>query len=204
MSFERIPNQVPKTKKYKFKNGDMIFGASGNDGKSERLIRWGTLSPITHVGIVITIKSVAYIFHSDVFKTGNPPLDYLSKKRKRDGVVLNSLSEYIRKYKGNMWVRPIKKEIEGDAILQFAKKNKDKGFESSTWEIINAQLKIGMRNAKPSLKEYFCSELIAQFFIEQKWLPADRPSKFYTPKYFTTADIGNKKYLNKMYKIKTV
>lgn len=183
--------------KYTPKTGDIIL-FTGNR-KGVKLIKLVTQSEITHCAIIVRHEGEIYIFESTVQYPEDAHEDLLSKKKKKDGVMMIKLKDRLETYPGNSYIRPLNKQYKGkDKIMAFYKKYQHKIFESNIKEMLNSQLKINV-NDKPSLDEIFCSELIAQLYIELGWLSPKVASRFYVPREFESIQIKHEElfYLNK-------
>ena len=194
MSFEIV--DIPKIK---VKAGDLVICSGMGNSKDTTLIKFGTQSKYTHVGIILIRNNKIYILHSYVFKNEKILKNYFTGKKKRQGVMLNLFSEFVKNYKGEIWIRPLNKPFD---IYNIGVKFKNKDFETNRWEMYNSVIGIGKYFIGSSTKEFFCSEFIAEMFLSMNWLPkGGKTSQFYFPKHFVTKDIGDGKnywYLNKL------
>ena len=143
--------------------GDVI--AFGGKGHLSDLIKWGTRSNVSHVGIV---------FHSSVPGSDSTIVDIMESttlyedpetgKRTR-GVQRNRLSRRLKYEQGEMWWLPLSDEARArmneDDLVRFLLHNDEKEYDMM--QALQSGLDLGtvLGQAKEDYSSFFCSELVS-------------------------------------------
>lgn len=190
------------------RRGSLIL-FKGRGHVSEIVTSVVTLSSITHVGILEKHKGKFYIIDANTQQGNDIHKDYLSGKIKSSGVMMIPLKQRLKTFVGSIHVRPLNMDLDSLDVkitpFEFYKKYQNVPYEKNLLELLNAEFKFGihMQNLPPSLESVFCSELIAQYFIDIGWLNKRPVSKFWVPRQFESIQIQSKKYkyLNKLIRL---
>ena len=160
--------------------GDIIL--FHQDGLISRLIDIFTDAHFSHVGMVVR-------------QSENPETEQLmfwQSFEPEGGVVLDKLpdflTEYLTKYKGTFVCRHLNVERSPEmveALNAFMTKVKGRPFPS-IWGMLSHWLegKLGIDSGE---KSFFCSDLVADSYINMGVLPQKPPPNFYAPKNFATS-----------------
>jgi len=174
------------------KSGDFLFCASDNFNGS--FIRFFTWSKWSHIAMILEIDGDFWVLEST---TDDIPLnDYISKKPK-SGVQFVSLVEKIRKYRGEMGIRPVNRRFSNNLtqkFFKFYKKYQDRKFCPNSWEMIKSWYDGPFGRNKQHTKTFFCAQLIAEAFKQCKMIGKRKPSSEYTQKSFETFQPNGRKY----------
>ena len=151
-------------------------------GLTSDLIRWfcglftGKKGTYSHVGMIICDKERRFIFESTT----------LNGKK---GVQLNLLSQAVKTYKGNMFIRTFEGNLTAKQTVelhQFISDNLGKPYEHHIWELIGAATPWTM--FKGNNKDFFCSELIAKAYQILGLISKKPDAKEYKPDSFCKDD----------------
>lgn len=150
------------------KTGDIVL-FSGK-GWSSRLIKWGTNSKWSHVGIVVAIPEWDLVFLWE--SNAQQKIIDLSTGKQLVGVQLVLLSEKIQNYQGTIAFRHLVEPQAGardtfiENLVEFRKTVKEKPYEREPWSL--ARLAFWRMKKSPLFKSdnssLFCSELIADAY----------------------------------------
>lgn len=107
----------------------------------------------SHVGMVVVINNVSYIYHIEFF----PEYDHYRKKFSNSLAVLNNLEETLYTYHGDVLYYPIKKEISMDVMGKQMKEHENDKVSLNLFSYFNSLFKI------PFNEQYrvICTELIS-------------------------------------------
>lgn len=154
-----------------FKTGDLIF-LSG-DTQGEKVIRWLTGNPYTHVAIVIVENGIVYLFEADI------------GQKYRDGPRVIALADKLKRYHGFRVCayRPINKPIENSKILKLVDNyvNLELDDKMTTWAVADYPL---LYDFFKDDSKIFCSEIVADVLQKLGVLKYDHIPAWYSPKYF--------------------
>ena len=189
-----MPNTIYKNIRNKLKFGDLVLFSSR--GFVPALIKLGTLSKWTHIGMVISLPGFdgKLLFES----TGLSKTKTIDGKIKK-GVQISLLSSRIEQFKGVIAVRHLNAEITEQMFHNFERfrlEVQDRAYEKNLLDLLSAAIDIPflpMLRGKPNLKTIFCSELIAEAYMVMGLLPYNKflPSDEYTPADFTNIKLIN-------------
>ena len=170
------------------KTGDIVL-FSGNKGIAP-FIRLCTRSKWTHVGMVYKRGEDIFLWEST--KIGKVVDSEMGKKI--NGVQLPLLSERIRRFPGEVAIRPISREIDEDMVRKlydFRQKVKGKKYDNNTITLLMAAYdgifipEEFVPDASNDLSSFFCSELIAATYQKIGLIPSKPPPSEYTPADFS-------------------
>ena len=163
------------------KSGDVVL-FSGK-GFVSMVVRWFTslcngfrYTKFSHVGMVATDSERILIFESTQLK---------GKK----GVQLNAMSERIKEYGGQCWVRHLacdRGESYHSTLSNYIQEMLGRKYERNLIELMGAtsHLVQKLSDHDDHLKTVFCSELVCGGMKRQKHLPKSKPANFYDPQDF--------------------
>lgn len=178
-----------------FKTGDVIL-VSGNSPFS-KIIKLGTMSKWTHVGMVIKLKvpikllngtilgpEKPYILHSTAdYMVGIPDL---LEGRVSPGVQLNDLEDVLYYDEDKVYVRQIQGvELNVNYRVQkYMEDKKNTPYERNLIELINSAVGLNLEADDSSL---FCSELVAELYYQFQVADENQNdySNNYTPDSFS-------------------
>lgn len=173
------------------RTGDIIL-FSGNGAFSD-IVRFGSESEFSHVGIVIRINQhAAPILFQSTFDV--QPFD-LESKTYKTGPKVSLLHLSIKYYDGyKIYYRQLKTGLKGkeagakrqewtDILLKFQTKVNHLPYEVNLGELTNSALGISRENDRSS---YFCTELVADCWVELGFLPPDTLVNSFTMDNFTS------------------
>lgn len=194
--------------KAKLHTGDIALFSG--DGWESSVVQLGTLSPWSHVGMVVRTGQFRgkkgadpddlYLWHSLDQRVRHCP-DMLGKPRKlRDGPQLISLSGAFRAYKGSCFLRRLSPRAMEIVTASRARQEETMAFMRTAvtthYEICLNELFYaaydgpGGKNPSEDGSSYFCSELVACTYQVLGLLPDGRAAKQaneYTPVDFSSA-----------------
>jgi hypothetical protein len=179
------------------KTGDLVLFSS--DELVGRLIRFGTGSVWSHIGMVIHIEARELVLLWESTTLQN--IKEFDSGQKFVGVQLVALSQKIREFTGRIAIRMLSRPLDKNQLETLASFRRQAArlvsFEGSKWELIRAavdgpwELLVGQN--REDLSNLFCAELIAEAY-ERIGLLVDganeRPSNEYTP-----GDFGSERRL---------
>jgi hypothetical protein len=179
------------------KTGDLVLFSS--DELVGRLIRFGTGSVWSHIGMVIHIEEWELVLLWESTTLQN--IKEFDSGQKFVGVQLVALSQKIREFTGRIAIRMLSRPLDKNQLETLASFRRQAArlvsFEGSKWELIRAavdgpwELLVGQN--REDLSNLFCAELIAEAY-ERIGLLVDganeRPSNEYTP-----GDFGSERRL---------
>lgn len=163
------------------KTGDLVL--FGGKGRISSLIKRFTRSPYSHVGMIIRTELGVLLWESTTLS--NVEDVFTGKAHKGPQVVM--LSDRIRTYEGEIYVRPIRESlapVEIEALHEFRHEIAGRPYEVSEIELIRAVMDIGP-DQKEDLSSIFCSEQVVEAFQRM-----GRISERYSSNEFTPHDLG--------------
>ncbi len=167
------------------KTGDIVL-FSGKGGFSD-IIKYGTLSKFSHVGMVLRIPE--YDFLTVWESTTLVDIKDLELNRPHKGVQLVPLSDRVQKYSGGIAIRKLQgPELPVDSLrnlMALRKELRGKRYESDKIELIKSAYDGFLGNNSEDLSSIFCSELVAEAYQSLGLLDPNKPSNEYTPADFT-------------------
>lgn len=115
----------------------------------------------THVGVVyVDDAHIPYIVH---YMINNQTEDILSGGSVgKSGLNVSRLDEFCRKYPGNIFIRPISREIDNECMWQFIQQHQDTPFTRNALHIWNSLFKICSQRISSS---FFCSSFLMELLI---------------------------------------
>ena len=197
----RPRRRVPTSRKYEelrssLKTGDLVLFSS--DELVGRLIRFGTGSVWSHIGMVIHIEEWELVLLWESTTLQN--IKEFDSGQKFVGVQLVALSQKIREFTGRIAIRMLSRPLDKnqlETLASFRRKAARLVSLGSKWELIRAavdgpwELLVGQN--REDLSNLFCAEPIAEAY-ERIGLLVDganeRPSNEYTP-----GDFGSERRL---------
>jgi len=182
----------------KMRTGDVI--AFANKGWLGRLISWSTFGPVTHVGMVVTLRpeSNGHVLDHRVVQVADS-----TSLEGRKGTGLGLLSQRIREHKGPVWWLPLADEVREQfnttACLQWLRKHEEARYDF--WQAVRAGVGDKLPIPQFVLRSYrrlYCSELAAGGLQAGSALPAKlNPARetpmelvrrhIYSPEYYLLA-----------------
>jgi hypothetical protein len=177
-----------------------VFLFSG-EGKFSSLIQCCTQTQYSHIGIVITggdlikigvkvpdqyrDKDGLYLFHSNKGSIGD--LVDIASGEEKSGAQINSLGEVVSRYKGKIFYRQLERNgssIDYQKLMKSVKNLLPQEYETNYCQLFCAVLPCLLMDEDTS--KLFCSELVAQVFIDQGALSKNIPSDNYIPSDFSS------------------
>ncbi len=175
MEYDRARNQL--------KTGDILL-FSGN-GLFSRIIQLGTLSPWSHVGMVLNIAEWDMVLCWESTSLGS--LEDVNSGRATQGVQLVPLRERIATYDGRVSTRRLLEPLDEKqcaTLREFRKSMRGLPYETHHVELAMAALDFTNIEFGEDLSSLFCSELIAEAMRRVGVLGLDKLSNEYTPSDF--------------------
>lgn len=165
--------------------GDILL-FSGKSGSSES-IKWVTLSPWSHVGLVLRLPQ--YGFPCLYEATTTATLADLDTGRVRSGVQLVPLAARVAEYDGDVALR----RLHGvqldpprlDALHALRRRLAGREYEQDKIELMAAAYDGPFGEQREDLRELFCSELAAASYQALGLLGPHKPSNEYVPADFS-------------------
>lgn len=165
----------------RLETGDIVLFSSrkplGN------VIQLVTRSKWTHVGMIIRSDVAILLWES----RGLSSLLGLAPGGDKRGVALVSLSDRLRDFVGEVWVRPLEVERTPEMLKKLAELREDvsgRDYEAHITELMKAYYDGPLGNNTEELSTIFCSELVAEAYQCMGLLaepPQGMPSNEYTP-----------------------
>lgn len=185
------------------KTGDIVL-FSGQCFVS-RLIKLLTRSEWSHVGMIVIDSK--YDFPLIYESTHNNKLIGLDIGRRNKGVQLVPFHERLASYQGKVAIRHLynvdlsENDIYKLRLLRYEVQGRQ--FETNIKEMFLSLFK--NIKVRENLTTLFCSELIAQAYMELSLLPDNLPSNKYTPVFFSSKNKSRllRGFLGKEIMIKT-
>ena len=191
--------------------GDIVLFCGS--GWQSALIQMGTLSPWSHVGMVVKTSIFndqegsdpdgLYLWHSLDRRVYRCP-DMLGKPRSiRDGPQLISLSRSLKAYRGFYYVRRLSSGAldylkhsrqRQEQTMEFMRSAVMRHYEINLNELVYAAYDgPGGENYKEDGASYFCSELVARTYQEMGLIDSGKNAKYANE--FTPADFSSGKQI---------
>ncbi|UPW19677.1 hypothetical protein M0C34_05190 [Agarivorans sp. TSD2052] len=175
------------------KTGDLVF-FSGK-GFSSDIIRYGTFSKWSHVGMVLLLDDYDFVtLWEAVPMTGER---CLYSKQMSNGVQVVALDEKINRHSGSVSVRQLLggelTEASLIELMQLLENFQGRHYEQSFWELARAGWQGPWGENQENLASLFCSELVAAAYQTMGLLVGGKPSNEYTPADFSEDEL---KHLN--------
>lgn len=146
--------------------GDII--AFSGKGHVSELIKLFTLSPVSHVAIVMKGKELT---NEGILITVNNIIESTTLDGFA-GVVVNRLSKRLKQYNGEAWWLPLndatRQRIDFDIFYKWLKSQKRKLYDS--WQAIGSGFDF-IPNNKEDFNKFFCSELVAAALEKSGGIP---------------------------------
>jgi hypothetical protein len=177
-------------------SGDLIlFRGNIKNAFSHAVAALQAPTPWTHVGVLIRGPNNAlYVFHSSIDDVSINTYIIKGAPRNKTGPKLTPFKDAIKGYSGERCavryaILPDNNRHNPIAVAQhnrkmwgrfdkFFKKHGAKPYEEHYIQLLGAVLHA---NPHADTSSFFCSEMVAQFFIEIGWLPADEDDEHYQP-----------------------
>ena len=149
--------------------GDVI--AFGGKGEFSNIIKFGTRSPVSHVGMVIKCRllgdSKTRYFNEVIESTTLLDFDAESIK----GVQKHRLSERVEHYDGDIWWLPLRRKYPDTVIIEmveflYAQLGKPYDIKQAIFSALDR-----IPDSQEDFSKFFCSELIAAAFEQAKIVP---------------------------------
>lgn len=156
--------------------GDVI--AFSGKGQFSEIIKWGTRSNVSHVGVILQSK---------VILEDTPQPGFLNQIIESttlngfSGVTVNRLSDRISAYDGEIWWLPIseavRKRMNAPAFYEYLLQQQGKPYDlpqavKSALDILDQTPVIGrLTHNDEDFSRFFCSELVAEAFEISGALP---------------------------------
>lgn len=180
--------------------GDIILFQG--TGWESTWVRWGTCSPISHIGIVVRCnqldpymgkegnKENLYILHSNSDSPLNP--DIISGELK-SGCQLNQLDVTLRSYIGYVYVRRIysgpfdtTERLCSDEFYEWLQDVVRKPYTEDFNELVLATWDGPGGENEEHTESYFCSKLIAEALYRLGYIDLDLSTSEYVPNDFAS------------------
>ncbi|MDJ0600162.1 MAG: hypothetical protein QNJ37_15135 [Crocosphaera sp.] len=186
----RKASSVEKYEQYRpqMKNGDVI--AFSGKGLLSDIIKLGTLSPYSHVGILLNVDMSGGLGQSVLMIESTAQIDLrdADNKEVQKGVQIHWLSKRLEMYDGKVWWVPLKQEIPQEGLIKMEMwlrktHNQKVGFDEDQmwWAGIDLFDRFGLEN-EPDFSLFFCSEFVTKALQEAGVIdPEINPSE-QTPK----------------------
>lgn len=169
-------------------DGDVI--AFSGKGHVSELIKLFTMSPVSHVAIVIKSQQLA----SDGYVTTLNHIIESTTLNGFAGVTVNRLSNRLKDYDGAAWWLPlsseIRKKIDFITFYNWLKSQKRKLYD--TWQAIGSGFDLVINN-KEDFNKFFCSELVAAALEKAGGIPETNCSEI-TPAELCSWNIYEENY----------
>lgn len=161
--------------------GDVL--AFGGKGHFSEIIKMATLSPVSHVGVVLKTQIMSdnsgRVFNQIIESTSLGDFN---------GVQISRLSDRLTTYDGEVWWLPLKEEFRNTGLFQedlfydFMFRQDHKPYDTS--QALGSALDLldgmGFEN-KRDFEKFFCSELVAAGLQKTKVLPQSLNPSEVTP-----------------------
>jgi hypothetical protein len=192
------------------RTGDVVLFES--DGFEARLVQCATGSRYSHVAMVIVIDPVprdiggsgVYLWHAPSSALRSLPDLLYDPPRAKDGPQLNDLPTALNLFRNvkeidvrrftvaqgttHPWGAP--SVGPDDALVKFIRKEHGKHYESNLIELVKSAEDTFTSKNTTNLREYFCSELVAETFKEFGIMLTEEASNEFTPRNFSKVETG--------------
>ena len=151
-----------------------------------RLIELVTLSPWSHVGLVLRLADGRAMLLEST-REDDELLDELSMRHLGDGVRLVAVSEYARKHPFKRFALRYRcPRLAGtrELVLRCAREFASVPYERRMSQLLKSGYDGPGGLSERDLSSIFCSELVAEILIREGLLPWREPSSEYTPADF--------------------
>lgn len=145
--------------------------------------QWLTRTKWSHVGMIVRCEVGVLLWESVALEK----LEDIESGVEKKGVRLVSLSERLKRFKGEVWARPLEADLTPEMLEALSKLREEvrgRPYERETIELIKAYYDGPLGQNTEELSSLFCSELVAEGYQRMGLLaepPAGRPSNEYTP-----------------------
>lgn len=148
---------------YFFRTGDLLFFRG--DSLVEKTIQTYTRSRYNHVALVVVEGESVLLWEADV------------GENHKEGTRMIPLREKLDKWRGHkeVAIRPIRKSINLERVLAFARRRLDHDFDKSMMRYVCGSW------WPRDPKKYFCSELVADTLISTNTIPPIKPPSSFCP-----------------------
>ena len=160
--------------KKRAKTGAFVF-CSG-DSEFSKIIKAFTKTAYTHVAVIIKKGTRVFVLQA-VFMTRVPYYDYLTKRFKKSGVMLNTLDDFLDEDQGKVYYKELDigdKVINPIAQLNFLRFVKNKKYELNPVVLMSAPSRA---NFFPDRTAYFCSEVVYDFLYHMGLINKKKSTK---------------------------
>ncbi len=162
---------------HRMRSGDVIAFAA-RDILSQ-MVRWGTQSTVSHVGVVAIDAAADGI---EIVESHPLSFDKDSGKFKM-GVQRNRLLSLIDGFQGQIWWLPLSdrhhQQLDQQLLAEFLQANQEREYDFSQALLSGLDMldELGLTHAEPDQSSFFCSELVASAFQEAGILREVNPSE---------------------------
>ena len=170
------------------KTGDLVLYSAR--GAFSDVIKYGTLSKFSHVGMVMRIPEYDFLTIWESTMPSN--IDNLESSPPRMGVQLVPLSDRVHKYSGDIAVRQLKGASLPTGtllkLMELRKQLRSKSYKHEKVQLLKSANDGPFGHNHKDLSAIFCSELVAEAYQCLGLLTDEKSSNEYTP-----ADFSEKK-----------
>ncbi|WP_432452066.1 YiiX/YebB-like N1pC/P60 family cysteine hydrolase [Agarivorans sp. QJM3NY_29] len=167
------------------KTGDLVFFSSKGLGSS--LIRVGTFSPWSHVGMVLQLANYDFVTLWEAVPSRDGFCLYAQRASK--GVQVVALEERVAQHQGDVAVRQLMGEELNQAaldnLMQLLEQLQGRRYEQDFWQLTRAGWDGPWGGNSQDLSSLFCSELVAAAYQRLGLLDETKPANEYTPADFS-------------------
>lgn len=163
-SWYHLKNEIPKrtVAECKFNTGDRI--ACSGDGWLSLAIKVGTMSKISHVGVILMREGVPWLCESTTLTTSADAITGEFTK----GVQMHKLADRVKEYEGRIYHFPLKERYPRSVEKKIKKWCFEKHYKKTGYDAVQAVVSgLGIVKHLPSISKedyglLFCSELCAK------------------------------------------
>ncbi|WP_163132172.1 YiiX/YebB-like N1pC/P60 family cysteine hydrolase [Agarivorans sp. Alg241-V36] len=163
------------------KTGDLVF-FSGK-GLGSDIIRYGTFSKWTHVGMVLELEGYDFVTLWEAIPDSKDTCLYT--KQASNGVQVVPLHQRVKQHLGSISIRQLLGgNLSGEhlaKLMQLLERLKLRHYEQDFWELARAGWEGPFGENQENLDSLFCSELVAAAYQHIGLLDKHKPSNEYTP-----------------------
>lgn len=162
---------------HQMRSGDVIAFAAKDIFST--MVRWGTQSTVSHVGVVAIDEAAGEI---EIVESHPLSFDKDNGKFKM-GVQRNRLLSLIEGFQGQIWWLPLSdrhhQTLDQQLLTQFLQANQEREYDFSQAILSGLDFldDIGLTHAEHDRASFFCSELVATAFQEVGILREINPSE---------------------------
>lgn len=187
--------KTAETAKYEDIRGNLIsydIVLFNGKGGVSNAIKWFTRSKWSHIGIVLNDKALDMVLLME--STTLSAIKDVDTGINRRGVMVVPLSERLRMYDGDVCIRPL--TIPGMSCIDrsqrlsaFRREFCGRPYEQDKWSLILAQYDGPFGQNIDDLSSLFCSELVAEAYMQIGLLRRTTPASEYTPANFSAGGV---------------